>query len=145
MVLGADNPVHSSLVFQSQAAVSSLLAALDVLASVQSPKYFPETFSNSGSTARQIDVCAPDFAVLKINCRIGSNNILRNDEKKFCQKSEQILKTVSRKRYLANIPMSRVSPVLTAPGCKLFAVTPVPASFFVNSLANRIFATLLCP
>lgn len=36
IVLGIDNPVHSSLVFHNQAAVSSFLAAQEVLASVQS-------------------------------------------------------------------------------------------------------------
>jgi hypothetical protein len=56
IVLGVDRPVHSSLVFHSQAAVSSFLAAGDVIASVQSLKYFAETFSSSGSTARRIEV-----------------------------------------------------------------------------------------
>lgn len=77
MVLGIDSPVHSSLVFHSHAAVSSFLAAQLVLASVQSLKYFPVTFSSSGSTARRIDVCAPEIAVLKTRWRNGSMKILK--------------------------------------------------------------------
>lgn len=77
-MFGIDNPVHSSLIFHNQAAFSSFLAAEFVFASVQSLKYFPVVFSSSGSMARQIDVWAPDIAVLKKILSAGLTNILGN-------------------------------------------------------------------
>lgn len=48
------NLTSSRLFANSQAAVSSLRASLFWLTSSQFSKYFPETFSKSGSTARRI-------------------------------------------------------------------------------------------
>lgn len=64
-------PVHSSLVFHNHSAISSSFAACDGRASLQSLKYFPVTFSKSGSNAQYKDVCAPDWGVLKVKYTIG--------------------------------------------------------------------------
>lgn len=85
-------------------------------------KYLPVTFSSSGSNATYSVVCAPEIGVF-MN---GQVTIRKNQpDGPF------------------KMPICRVSSVLTMPGCKELAVTPVPFNRLANSLVNSTFANLL--
>lgn len=111
--------VMSSLFFHNHAAVASSRAALEGFTCLQSLKYFPVTFSSSGSTANRICVWAPDSIVLKTSHFAGLKKILlrkRNAKLIFlmhltCETS----KLLQIATYLVNISKFRPSSVFITP------------------------------
>src|SRR6266436_1741534 len=106
-----------SLISHSRSAVSvSCASGLGGLCS-WSKKYTPLTFATSGEVASHTRVSAPFSGLRATGLRIV------------------IPKFISR-------PLLRLNPVVTRPGWKQFAVTPVPSRRRASSVVNRMLAKL---